>query len=311
ISAGLRHTCALFTDVGRIKCWGSNSYGQIGDTGGANVNVGAVAGEMGTNLPFVDFGENPKVVAMQTGSMHTCVLFANGNLKCFGYNGNGQLGLGDSTHRNTGDYLADTNSSTGFADVGTGRTVVSMHLGEHHTCVVLDNSQVKCFGHNSRGSLGLGDSMNRGDGAGEMGDFLPAVDFGTNRYAVRVFNSGGRTMCALLNTAELKCWGDNYEYVLGMGISKDVFIGGNPGEMGDNLVAITLPTGETVVNLWVVTHVVVIFDDHTMTAWGRTGGGYQLGNMIDAPVGDDLSDMGNNLTIIDLGTGRKPVQAML
>ncbi|KAJ1465803.1 regulator of chromosome condensation 1/beta-lactamase-inhibitor protein II, partial [Baffinella frigidus] len=180
------------------------------------------------------------------------------------------------------------------------------------TCVILDNTQVKCFGHNAYGQLGMGDSVVRGRDANTMGDFLPAVDFGTHRHAVRLSNSGFHATCALLNTAELVCWGRNYEYVFGMGISKDVHIGDNPGEMGDNLVAITLPTGKTVVHMWIVTHVVVIFDDHTMTAWGRASGGFNLGNMImNAPVGNDLSDMGDNLHIIDLGEGRKPVQVML
>jgi alpha-tubulin suppressor-like RCC1 family protein len=311
VSTGNVHTCALFTDVGKIKCWGSNRYGQLGTGNGTILNVGNAAGGMGSNLAFVDFGANPNVVDMQAGVDTTCVLFANGKMKCFGCNNRGQLGLGDTVTRYTAAYLTDT-TSTGFVDVGTGQTVVSMNLGLWYTCVVLDNNQVKCFGRNDAGQLGVGDIIHRGDNANEMGDFLPAVDFGTNRYAVRLFGSGSKSsvMCALLNTAELKCWGNNYQYVLGMGFPQYVNISGTleafnigdaPGEMGDNLVAILLPTGKTVVNLWVSVYVVVIFDDHTMTAWG---GGPGL-------VGDQLADMGDNLHIIDLGTGRKPVQAMV
>jgi hypothetical protein len=88
-------------------------------------------------------------------------------------------------------------------------------------------------------------------------------------------------------------------------------IGDDPLEMGDNLIAIALPAGKTVVQLRVVTHVVVIFDDHTMTAWGRHSGSFNLGNMRTAHLGNRLSDMGDNLHLINLGAANRPVQIML
>ena len=60
-----------------------------------------------------------------------------------------------------------------------GRTAKSLALGDRHTCVVLDNDSVKCWGLNDGGILGLGDTVLRGDQPGEMGDSLPAVDLGT------------------------------------------------------------------------------------------------------------------------------------
>jgi len=62
-------------------------------------------------------------------------------------------------------------------------------------------------------------------------------------------------MCELLNTAELKCWGDNQEYALGMGIAKNESDGDEPFEMGDDLISIQMPTGKKMVNLWVSAHV--------------------------------------------------------
>ena len=49
-------------------------------------------------------------------------------------------------------------------------------LGEEHSCALLDNHVVKCWGRNNVGNLGLGDVATRGDAAGEMADSLPAVD---------------------------------------------------------------------------------------------------------------------------------------
>ena len=60
-----------------------------------------------------------------------------------------------------------------------GRTAKSLELGSGHTCVILDNDSVKCWGRNHYGQLGLGDTANRGDGSNEMGNALAAVDLGT------------------------------------------------------------------------------------------------------------------------------------
>ena len=63
-------------------------------------------------------------------------------------------------------------------NLGTGRTAKMIGAGDHHTCAVLDDDSVKCWGRNDYGQLGLGDTSNRGDGPGEMGDNLPIVDLG-------------------------------------------------------------------------------------------------------------------------------------
>ena len=53
---------------------------------------------------------------------------------------------------------------------------VSQELG--CVCTILDNSMLKCFGTNSYGQLGLGDTLNRGDNPQELGDYLPVVNLG-------------------------------------------------------------------------------------------------------------------------------------
>jgi alpha-tubulin suppressor-like RCC1 family protein len=70
-----------------------------------------------------------------------------------------------------GDFLPSVS-------LGTGRTAKLVAPGSSHTCALLDNETIKCWGSNSYGQLGLGvwgSGASVGDGAGEMGDNLPYV----------------------------------------------------------------------------------------------------------------------------------------
>jgi alpha-tubulin suppressor-like RCC1 family protein len=181
LAAAGDHTCALF-DVGRIKCWGANTNGELG-IGVAEMSWGDQPGEMGDNLPFVDLGAGRSVVAVAAGEGHTCAILDGGALKCWGQNDFGQLGLDSTT--NKGLSPSDMGDHLPVVDLGSGRRALAVAAGAHHTCAVLDNHALKCWGLNTDGELGLADlTDNRGDGyrgnvsAVEMGDNLPFVDLG-------------------------------------------------------------------------------------------------------------------------------------
>jgi hypothetical protein len=87
-------------------------------------------------------------------------------------------------------------------------------VGGGHTCARLDNGQIKCWGNNGAGQLGLGDTSTRGDGVNEMGDNLPAVDLGSGRTALA---AGTSYTCARLDNGRIKCWGGNAAGQLGLG----------------------------------------------------------------------------------------------
>jgi alpha-tubulin suppressor-like RCC1 family protein len=53
---------------------------------------------------------------------------------------------------------------------------MAITAGGLYTCALLDDNTVKCWGWNIVGQLGVGDTADRGDGSGLMGDDLPAVD---------------------------------------------------------------------------------------------------------------------------------------
>ncbi len=155
----------------------------------------------------------------------------------FGYNFYGQLGLGDTASR--GDNPNEMGDNLPYLNLGSGRAALSLVAGYYHTCVLLDNKQVKCFGHNDFGQLGLGDKANRGDNPNEMGANLPYLNLGSGRSALSLV-AGGYHTCALLDNKQVKCFGGNFEDQLGLGDT--VGRGDNPNEMGDNLPYVNLGT---------------------------------------------------------------------
>ena len=80
--------------------------------------------------------------------------------------------------------------------------------GTFHTCVLLDDGTVKCWGGNDSGQLGLGDHVDRGDNPNEMGGNLSPVALGTGHSAVALA-AGDLHTCALLDDGTVKCWGEN------------------------------------------------------------------------------------------------------
>ena len=63
-----------------------------------------------------------------------------------------------------------------IVNLGTGRTATAISPSRNHTCALLDNAAVKCWGWGYIGQLGQGNTANLGDNANEMGDNLPAID---------------------------------------------------------------------------------------------------------------------------------------
>src|SRR5262249_38128690 len=153
-----------------------------------------------------------RVIKFGHGGLDTCALLADGRVKCWGWNDFGQLGLGDTQMR--GDNPGEMGDNLPAVDLGAGKKAVALTGGDSHHCALLSDGSVKCWGRNLEGELGLGDTNNRGDNPGEMGDNLPAVDLGAGKTAVAI-DAGGYCSCALLNDGSVKCWGGNFSGQLG------------------------------------------------------------------------------------------------
>ncbi len=299
LSAGGSHTCAILSG-GSVKCWGVNDKGQLGL--GDVANRGDGPGEMGDNLPAVDLGTGRTAVALSAGTNHTCALLDNGSVKCWGLNQSGELGLGDIANR--GDGPGEMGDSLPAVALGTGRTAVAVSAAQSYTCALLDDASVKCWGSNFVGKLGLGDTANRGDGPGEMGDSLPAVALGTGRTAVAVV-AGGFHACALLDNGSVKCWGAGGAGALGNESTTNR--GDGPGEMGDSLLAVNLGTGRTATAITAGSdHTCALLDNATVKCWGQSNLG-QLGLGVNTQRGSQPGSMGDNLPAVALGTGRTAV----
>lgn len=103
-------------------------------------------------------------------------------------------------------------------DLGENRTVKQVSLIDEHTCVVLDNDQVKCFGRNNFEQLGYGAGGDIGVGEFDMGDNLDFVDLGSGLTA-RLTAAGETRTCVVLTNGRVKCWGSNFGGALGYGAS--------------------------------------------------------------------------------------------
>jgi len=156
-----------------VKCWGGNFWnGQLG-LGDTN-DRGDASGEMGDNLPAVDLGTGRTATAIAAGGFQTCAILDDKSVKCWGKNHHGQLGLGDTNAR--GDASGEMGDNLPAVDLGTGRSATAIATAPWRTCALLDDTSVKCWGRNVFGTLGLGDTIDRGGSPGEMGNNLPAID---------------------------------------------------------------------------------------------------------------------------------------
>jgi alpha-tubulin suppressor-like RCC1 family protein len=280
-----------------LKCWGSNYYAQLGL--GDTSNRGDQPGEMGNSLPALDLGAGRTAVMVSVHYAHTCAVLDSGSVKCWGYNGGGELGQGDALDR--GDQPGEMGDNLPPVDLGTGRTAKRITGGSWYSCALLDNAMVRCWGANRFGELGLGDTANRGDGPAEMGDNLPAVDFGAGRAAKAIAGSGEHT-CVLLDNGAMKCWGYNNYGELGVGDRNHR--GDAPGEMGESLRAVRVGTQRTAISISVGRSFTCAgLDNRSSKCWGLNNyGALGLGDTVTR--GDDLGEMGDNLPTVDFGVGK-------
>ena len=190
ISAGRDYTCAVTTGGG-VKCWGANTFGELGD--GTRV---------ARTTPADVVGLTSGVVALGSAEGRTCALTAQGSVKCWGSNQQGALGDGTNVAFRT----------TPVDVLGLSSGVATLSVGNFHACVLMTTGTMRCFGYNAFGQLGDGSLTNR----------APAVDvqgLGGNPSSIEAM---GYHTCAVVAGVG-KCWGQSTFGQIG-----DPLAGSNP-----------------------------------------------------------------------------------
>ena len=238
VVAGDEFACALLRD-GTVTCWGLGESGQLGDgtfTQYSTVPV-AVSGLA-------------SAVGLGSGYAHACALLADGTLRCWGGNIHGQLGNGT-----TADPTSGPPGSAVIVAVTGIASAVAVTTGAFHTCAVLSDGAVRCWGLNDQGQLG--------DGTITSSSTPAAVNGLTSAAAIA---GGGAHTCALLRDRTVRCWGDNEFGQLGDGTTERGYL---PVQVAGLTNAVALTAG------W--RHTCALLADGTARCWGQNAFG-QLGD---------------------------------
>jgi alpha-tubulin suppressor-like RCC1 family protein len=185
-------TCAVAMD-GSVRCWGNNDGGQLGG--------GQLGGE--SSAPIIVMGMS-EAVQVGTGRSHACARRANGTVRCWGSNSEGQLGDGTITP-----------TTVATTDVLNVTTAADLHLTSSHVCVRNTGGDAQCWGSNTHGQLGDGTTNDRSTPI--AAPVTGVAWIGTASFSADI--AGGHS-CAIVG-GEVKCWGDNAVGQLGNGTTTD------------------------------------------------------------------------------------------
>ena len=181
------------------------------------------------------------------GDSHACMLTSGGGVKCWGYNGYGQLGDGTTTNRETAVDV-----------VGLTSGVIALAGGDHHTCAITSAGGLKCWGRNAYGQLGDGTNTNR----------TTPVDVSGLGSGVVFVSAGTEDTCALTSAGGVKCWGYNANSQLGDGTTTN---------RNTPVDAVGLTSGVSDVAAGDYHTCVIISSTGGVKCWGHNANG-QLGN---------------------------------
>ena len=182
VTASGSHTCGV-TTTGAAYCWGYNNYGELGNgsTTSSAVPVAVIGGLTFTTLTA-------------GGGSQTCGLTTTGAAYCWGYNGEGQLGNGSTTHSAVPVAVID------------GLTFTTLTVGGVHACGVTTTEAAYCWGRNNSGQLGNGSTTSSA---------VPVAVIGGLTFTT--VTAGQNYACGLATTGAAYCWGYNGAGWLGDG----------------------------------------------------------------------------------------------
>lgn len=246
IAAGSRHTCAITADS-KVRCWGNNVAGQLGN------------GSSGETSPVVDVQGLVGAVDVDCGTHHTCALLTSGDVKCWGHDEAGALGESS----NPAPYKA--------VPVHVENLVIkasAIATGGEHSCALLQDSSLKCWGADFWDQLG--------DGDGQQNPRFTAVTV-DGVSGVRFVAAGYNNTCASHLDGTVACWGYGGWGQLGAAVAMS-----DRGFVPVMISELTQVDSIAVGDL----HVCVLTDNRSVWCWGSD----QFGEIGDGP-GDGASKL--------------------
>jgi alpha-tubulin suppressor-like RCC1 family protein len=268
---------------GSVQCWGRNDSGQLGLGHSNDIGDDELPSPSISTVPL---GISAKQIA--AGGDTTCALLIDDSLRCWGRNDFGQLGLGHSN--SIGDNELPTDA---LARVQLGGTPISVAVAGDHTCALLSTNEVRCWGHNSRGELGIGSTDNIGDN--ELPSSARTISFPDDGKLVAL-TAGGYHTCVHEESVTYgsinRCWGYDGDGSLGVGYIED-----KPLALGSGwpYVYWGFPIDQLSCGL---EHTCVLLDSHNLRCFGLNEMA-QLGLPSMAPLGTVAPP--NSVAPIDFG----------
>lgn len=258
LAIGITNACALLDD-GAVRCWGGNRNYQLANGWSRSLRVGDGQGDgLRGRRPDdaaldVQGLEGFEVAAVRMNGGWACVLSRSGEVRCWGANDFGTLGLRhdqlpdcDAASNGVGCLLPQPTVALDFGDLG-GARIVDLQMGRLWGCVLDDAGAVRCWGRDRRGNLGYGPALERVPGGLGIGQHVtPAEAYAAMGHDGRIdlgdLDGDGRPdaaaklavgyvhACALMVDGTLRCWGHNDVGQLGYGTPDDVGDDETPGE---------------------------------------------------------------------------------
>jgi alpha-tubulin suppressor-like RCC1 family protein len=189
VAMGASNACAIRTDD-TIRCWGGNWVGQLGDNT-------TTAKSAPTALTSTGGWNTATWKAVSSGEHFTCAIRTDDTMRCWGQNGDGQLGRNNTT----GVLLPSALTATGGWDTATWKSV---DAGQWHVCAVRSDDTIRCWGNNSDGQIGDNSTTDR------------LVPTAINGGGVWQRVSGGSTYtCGITTVGAISCWGSALDGQLG------------------------------------------------------------------------------------------------
>jgi alpha-tubulin suppressor-like RCC1 family protein len=264
VSAGSDFACVLLSDQ-TVRCWGDNYYGEIG------------AGTLGDG--GLDTSPHPRPTAVSglgpvkelaSGWAHACALLVDGTIWCWGSNQYGQLA--QPTDGGVSDLAPAPVKVNGISG-----TVDHLVAGGFHTCALLTDGTLSCWGSNDYGQLGSGSFLSDGGWARPTNVPTPTP---ANVSGATQLGLGSRFTCVLESDGGIACAGFNYDGQLGRGPDGGLTDTTSHPDFG--LVSgLSGPIAKVPKSNGY--HEIVILADGGLMAWGTNNYG-QLGNEDDSGV---------------------------